>query len=147
MEALAATVISIVSPYLVKSAEEFVKSAGEAAFNGTKALVERLIRWWKRDPIANTAATSFKSDPERYGKLLGEQLQHDLAKNESFAEELRALVDTLGPSVEVIQRMEIARDVTGADIGTLVSGKIRVEQDIHEALNVTGFKADKVGGN
>jgi hypothetical protein len=147
MTALVATVISIVSPYLVKGAEEFVKSAGKAAFDGTKALAERLSRWWKNDPIANAAATSFKSDPEHYGKLLGAQLEHDLTKDEPFANELRALVDSLGTSVDVIQRMEVARGVTGADIGTLVSGQVRVQQDIRDAQNITGFKGGKVGGS
>lgn len=147
MDPLVATVISIVSPYLVKGAEEFAKSAGKAAFDGTKALVERLSRWWKNDPVANAAATSFKSEPEHYGKLLGAQLEHDLAKDQSFANELRALVDNLGPSVDVIQKMEVARGVTGADIGTLVSGQVRIQQDIRDAQNVTGFKAGKVGGS
>ena len=147
MSALVATIMSIVSPYLVKGAEEFAKSAGKAAFDGTKALVERLSRWWKDDPIANAAATSFKSDPEHYGKLLGVQLEHDLAKDESFADELRALVDSLGPAVDVVQRMEVARGVTGADIGTLVSGQVRVQQNIRDAQDVTGFKGGKVGGS
>lgn len=147
MEVLAATVISIVSPYLAKGAEEFAKSAGKAVFDGAKAVVDRLSRWWKNDPIANAAATSFKSDPEHYGKMLGAQLEHELKKDESFAKELRSLVDSMGPSVDVVQRMEVARGVTGADIATLVSGQVRVQQDIKDAQNVTGFKAGKVGGN
>ena len=146
MEVLAATVLSIVSPYLVKGAEEFAKTAGKAAFDGAKALVDRLGRWWKNDPIANAAATSFKSDPEHYGKMLGAQLEHELKNNEAFAQELRSLVDSMGPSVDVIQKMEVARGVTGADIGTLVSGQVKVHQEIKDAQNVTGFKADRVGG-
>lgn len=147
MDTLAATVISIVSPYLVKGAEEFAKSAGKAAFEGAKALLERLSQWWKDDPIANAAATSMESDPEHFGKMLGAQLEHQLAKDQSFVNELRALVDNLGPSVDVIQRMQVARDVTGADIGTLVRGHVRVEQDMGDAQRVTGFRSDKVGGN
>ena len=52
----------------------------------------------------------------------------------------------MGPSVEVVQKMEVARGVTGADIGTLVAGRVRVQQEIRDAQNVSGFKADKVGG-
>jgi hypothetical protein len=147
MDPLIATVISIVSPYLVKGAEEFAKSAGKAAFDGTKALVDRLSQWWNNDPIANAAATSIESDPEHYGKMLGAQLEHQLKKDASFANELRVLVDDLGPSVDVIQRMEVARGVTGADIGTLTTGRVRVEQTIGDAQDVTGFKANKVGGS
>jgi hypothetical protein len=70
-----------------------------------------------------------------------------LAKDESFANELHALVGSLGPSVGVIQRMEVAHGVTGADLGTLVSGQVRVQQDIRDAQNITGFKGGKVGGS
>jgi len=147
MEVLAATVIGIVSPYLAQGAEEFAKSAGKAVFDGAKAVVDRLSRWWKNDPIASAAATSIKADPEHYGKMLGAQLEHELKKDESFAKELRSLVDSMGPSVDVVQKMEVAHGVTGADIGTLVSGHVRIQQDMKDAQDVTGFKADKVGGN
>ncbi len=146
MEALVATVISIVGPYLAKGAEEFAKSAGTAALDGAKALIARLSRWWSQEPVAEAAAKSFKSDPEHYAKVLGEQLKHDLAKDEAFAGELRRLVEGLGPSVKVIQKIEVARGVTGADIGSLVGGHIHVEQEIRDAQNVTGFKANTVGG-
>jgi hypothetical protein len=147
MEVLAATVISIISPYLVKGAEGFATTAGKAAFEGAKALADRLARWWKDEPVANAAATSIKSDPEHYSKLLGTELQRALTKDQSLANDLRALVDQLGPLVDVIQKIEVARGVTGADIRNLVGGQVRVNQEIRDAQNVTGFKADKVGGN
>jgi hypothetical protein len=147
MDPLVGTVIGIVSPYLVKGAEEFAKSAGSAGFAGAKALVTRLSQWWSREPVADAAAKALPSNPERYGKVLGDQLAYELEKNPAFAAELRSLVDGMGPSVEVVQKMEVARGVTGADIGTLVSGQVRVQQEIKDAQNVTGFKADKVGGH
>jgi hypothetical protein len=147
MDPIVGTVISIVSPYLVKGAEEFAKSAGSAAFEGAKKLVNRLSQWWSGEPVADAAAKALPSDPERYGRVLGNELAYALEKNPAFAAELRGLVDQIGPSVEVAQKMEIARGVTGADIGTLLSGSVRVQQDICDAQNVTGFKADKVGGH
>jgi hypothetical protein len=42
MAPLVAAVLSVASPYLVKGAEEFAKSAGAAAFNAAKALMDRL---------------------------------------------------------------------------------------------------------
>ena len=146
MEVLVASVIGIVTPYLIKGAEEFAKSTGQAAFDGTKALVERLSRWWKNDPIASTAANSIKSDPEHYGKLLGVQLEHALKNDPSLANDLKALVDNLGPAINVIQKIDVGRGVTGADIGTLVSGQVNIDQDVRDGQNITGFKADRVGG-
>jgi len=145
MDPLVTTIIGVVSPYLAKGAEEFAKSAGTAAFNGAKALVARLSQWWSQEPVAAAAANSFKSDPQRYGKILGDQLEYDLAKDPSLADELRRLVNGMGPSVEVIQKIEVARGVTGADIGSLAAGQVRVQQEFQDAQNVVGFKATNVG--
>jgi hypothetical protein len=146
METLAASAIGLVAPYLAKGAEEFAKAAGQAGFDQCKALVGRLQRWWSGDPVAAAAADNLAKDPQKYGKLLGQLLSADLANDPTFAAELRKLVEGVGPSVEVIQKMEIANGVTGADIGELVTGRVRVEQTIADAANVTGFKANKVGG-
>jgi hypothetical protein len=146
METLAATVISIVAPYLAKGAEEFAKSAGKEAFERVKALTSRVQQWWKGDAVAAAAADNLVSNPERNGKLLSELLSSDLEKDQPFAAELRKLVDDLGPVIDVVQKMEIARGVTGADIGSLVRGTVRVQQEITNAENVTGFRANKVGG-
>jgi hypothetical protein len=39
-----------------------------------------------------------------------------------FATELRSLVDDMGPDVEVVQKIEVGRGVTGADIGSMLKG-------------------------
>jgi hypothetical protein len=145
MTALVATVISIVSPYMVKGAEEFAKSAGAAAFNAAKALVDRLRTWWNNEPVAEAAAKALPSDPERYAKVLAEALDHDLTKDPAFAAELKKLVDAAGPYAEVYQKMDVARGVTGAEIGSLLSGHLSVQQEVRDAQNVTGLKVDKIG--
>lgn len=61
MDPLVATVIAVVGPYLAKGAEEFSKSAGKAAFDGVKALVARLSKWWDAEPVAAAAAKSFSA--------------------------------------------------------------------------------------
>ena len=145
MTPLVATVISIAAPYLTKGAEEFAKSAGAAAFDAAKALMNRLQKWWSKAPVAEAAAKALPSDPERYAKLLGEELESDVAKDPSLAAELQQLVSAAGPYVDVIQKIDVANGVTGADIGSLVSGHVRVQQEIRDAQNVTAFKATKVG--
>jgi hypothetical protein len=146
LEALAATVVSLVAPYFVKGAEEFAKSAGKDAFEKVKSLVVRLQKWWDDDPVAAAAGNNLSKDPLRYGKILSEALTSSLSKDEALANDLRKLVEAAGPSIDVVQKMEIARNVTGADIHHLLQGTVRVEQEIKDAQNVTGFKADIVGG-
>jgi 3-methyladenine DNA glycosylase/8-oxoguanine DNA glycosylase len=147
MAPLVAAVMSIAAPYLAKGAEEFAKSVGSAGFDVAKALMERLQKWWSKEPVAEAAAKALPSDPERYAKILGEELEHGVSKDESLSADLQKLVDAAGPYVEVIQKMDVAVGLTGADIGSLVSGHVRVQQDVRNAQNVTGFKATKVGGN
>jgi len=147
METLAASAISIVAPYLAKGAEEFAKLAGKEALELVKKLAGRLERWWKGDPVAQAAAQNLSKDPERYSSMLSELLSTDLAKDNDFATELRGLIDGMGPTVEVVQKIEVGRGVTGADIGTMLRGRVRVTQDMREADNVTGFKAGRLGGS
>jgi hypothetical protein len=111
-----------------------------------EGLASLLQKWWRGDPVATAAVENFSKDPKRYGNSLSGLLASDLVHDKSLAAELRKLLDNLGPQVEVIQKMEIARGVTGADIRSLVRGTVRVEQDFKSAKDSTGVKIDKVGG-
>ena len=146
MDPLVATIIGIIGPYLAKGADEFAKSAGKAAFEGTKKLVDRLSRWWKGDPVADATVSNFAAEPELNAEMLATRLAHAIKKDPSFADELRVLVDELGPNVDVIQKMEIARGVTGGKIGELVSGRVRVQQEMKDAQNVVGVEINRMGG-
>ena len=83
---------------------------------------------------------------KKYSPIVAGLLAYELTENTSFADEVRSLIDEVGPHIDVVQRIEIAHGVTGAEIDELVRGTINVEQDVTEAHNLTGFKAKKVGG-
>ena len=146
MEALAGLAISIVAPYIAKGAEAFAQEVGTEAFGAVKAVADRLRSWWSAEPVAAAAAESLASEPEKYSTILTQLLSSDLAKDDAFAAELRALTERVGPNVQVVQRIEVAKGVTGADIEQLLTGNVRVEQEMKEAQDVTGFRANKVGG-
>jgi hypothetical protein len=145
MEALAAAAISIVGPYIAKGAETFAQEAGKQAVGAVKTLADRLQRWWSGEPVAAAAAEHLASDPKKYATILGDLLASELAKNEAFAAELRELVDGVGPHIKVVQRIEIAEGVRGADIDEVVRGSVHVEQQVEEAHDVVGFKAKRIG--
>jgi hypothetical protein len=145
MEALAASVIALVTPYLVKGGEAFAGEVGKATFKKVSDLVQRLETWWSRDPVAHAAATAIPTNPALNGKRLGGMLDDALEGDPAFASDLRRLVDGLGPEINVIQEMKVANGVTGADIGRLVIGRVSITQKVDEATSVTGFKADEVG--
>jgi len=146
LETLAGNAISLVAPYLVKGAEEFAKCVGKAAFDQCSALVERLRRWWSGNPVAAAAADNLAKDPANYSTILGQLLNADLQKDPALAAEIRECVENAGPSIYVIQKIEIANGVTGADIGEIVSGSIKVVHYMNKATNVTAVRASKVGG-
>jgi hypothetical protein len=146
VEALAGLAISVVGPYIAKGAEKFAQEVGSQAFDAVKLVADRLRTWWAGEPVAAAAANSLASDPQKYSTILTELLASDLAKDDAFAAELRTLMDRVGPHVEVIQRIEIAKGVTGADVDRLVAGSVHVEQDVKEGQDVTGFRAGTVGG-
>lgn len=145
MDALAATAISVVAPYITKGAEALATEVGKQVAGGVEALYTRLKTWWLGEPVAEVAVGQIAKDPVKYGKLLETMLAGDLAKDPAFAAEVQGLVDVIGPQIHVVQRIVIANGVTGAEIGTFSSGKVDVEQHISEATNVTGFKATQVG--
>lgn len=146
MEALAGLAISIVAPYIAKGAEAFAHEVGSEAFGAVKAVADRLRSWWSKEPVAAAAAEALPSEPEKYSAILAGLLSSDLANDEAFVAELTALTHHVGPHVQVVQRIEVAEGVTGADIEQLVTGDVRVEQEMKEAHDVTGFKAKRVGG-
>jgi len=51
--------------------------------------MNRWQKWWSKAPVAEAAAKAFPSDPERYAKLLEEELESPVAKDPSFAAELQ----------------------------------------------------------
>ena len=111
-----------------------------------KAVADRLHRWWSGEPVAADTADSLPLDPETYSPILTQLLASDLAKDDAFAAEVQALTDQIGPNVHVVQKIEVANGVTGADVERLVTGTVRVDQGITDAQDVTGFRAKEVGG-
>jgi hypothetical protein len=145
MGTLAASVISLVTPYLVKGAEEFAKETGVAAFETVKALAERLRKWWSGDPVAAAAGENLAKEPEEYASLLGQRLNVALAKDKDLAADLTKLMSSASPYAEIVQNIQIAHGVTGAKIKSLVAGHLRIVQTMGEAVNVTGLEVDTFG--
>src|SRR5881409_2802477 len=112
---LAATVIGILTPYVTKGAEEFVKAAGKDAYEKTKQLFATLQAKWSGNQEASEALDHFNDKPERYKTVLESILQEELEKDNTLAAEISQRLDGIGPQLHIIQRMREAKDVTGAE--------------------------------
>jgi hypothetical protein len=146
LEALAVAAISLVAPYLAKGAESFAEEAGSRAVGVVRALADRLQLWWSHEPVAAAAVEHLADDPKQYAIVLGNLLSARLAEDAAFASDLQRLVDDVAPQVTVVQRVEVAKGVTGVDIEEAVRGDFSVHQEVKHADEVVGLKAKRVGG-
>jgi hypothetical protein len=77
--------------------------------------------------------------------VLEDILQERLAEDEDLANELRRLLQDMGPELDIIQKIDVGENVIGLEADEMTGGKAKIEQDIKEAKNVTGAKIKRIG--
>jgi hypothetical protein len=100
---------------------------------------------WAGDEEATETLDRFEERPERYQPVLEDILREKLAQDEELAAELATLLDEMGPSLEVVQKMEEGRRVTGLEAEEMSEGRARVSQDIQSGEDVTGARIRRIG--
>src|SRR5260370_15840317 len=110
---LTGSVLSVITPYVVKGADEFAKLVGEAAFAKAKGLFAALKHKLSADPEAADTLAHFEEKPPRYQPALQDILSENLAKDPEFAAELEQHIKGMGPVLEVVQRMKEAEGEIG----------------------------------
>jgi len=138
-------VISLLMPFVTKSAQELVITIGEVGYEKMKGLLAGLKQRWIGDPVASDALERFEKKPEIYRPLLEEILQEKLSNDSVLAEELAELLQTMGPTLTVIQKGNLAQNITGVDVGEVNSGTIHVTQEFGTAQGMTGAKINRIG--
>src|SRR5215212_8914320 len=142
---LAAHVITVLMPYAAMGAQEFAKSAGKEAYEKAKSLLRTLKARWAGDEEATDAVARFEEKPERYRPVLEGILEEKITQDRELAAELATLLEEMGPSLEVVQRMEEGRRVTGLEAQQMSGGRARVRQDIGRGEDVTGARIGRIG--
>jgi hypothetical protein len=142
---LAANVMMVLMPYAAMGAQEFAKSAGKEAYEKAKSLLGTLKTRWAGDEEATDAVARFEEKPERYQPILEGILEEKITQDEQLAAELATLLEEMGPSLEVVQRMEEGRRVTGLEAEQMSGGRARVRQDIGRGEDVTGARIGHIG--
>ena len=142
---LAATIVSVLTPYVAVGAQEFAKSAGKSAYEHAKNLLATLKARWAGDQEATDTLARFEEKPERYRPVLEDILQEKLSQDEELAAELATLLNQMGPTLEVVQQMEEGRRVTGLETEQMSGGRARVRQDIKKGEDVTGARISRIG--
>jgi hypothetical protein len=142
---LAANVMTVLMPYVAMGAQEFAKSAGKEAYEKAKSLLGTLKARWAGDEEATDAVARFEEKPERYRPVLEGILEEKITQDRELAAELATLLEEMGPSLEVVQRMEEGRRITGLEAEQMSGGKARVRQDIGKGEDVTGARIGHIG--
>jgi hypothetical protein len=142
---LAANVMSVLMPYAAMGAQEFAKSAGKEAYEKAKSLLGTLKARWAGDEEATDAVARFEEKPERYRPVLEGILEEKITQDKELAAELATLLEEMGPSLEVVQRMEEGRRVTGVEAEQMSGGRARVRQQIGRGEDVTGARIGRIG--
>jgi hypothetical protein len=142
---LATKVMGILMPYATKSAEEFVKMAGQAAYEKSKNLAETLRKRLLGDEEATDALNRFEEKPQRYESILEDILKEKLSQDEALATEMRKLLAEMGPAIDVIQKIKIGESVVGLEADEMTRGRAKVTQEIDHAKEVIGARIKRIG--
>jgi hypothetical protein len=142
---LAANVVAVLAPYITMGAQEFVKSAGREAYEKAKGMLDALKARWSEDEEATDALTRFEDKPQRYAPVLEDILKEKLIADKELAAVLFTLLEEMGPRLEVVQKMDEARRVTGLEAEQMSAGRASVRQDIGRGEDVTGARIRRIG--
>ena len=142
---LAATVVSLLLPWAVKSGKEIIDAAGEVAYTKTKALVDKLKARWSGNEKATTTLEYFEEDPETFEGALTKTIERELEQDEAFAHEVKGMVDDLGPRLKILQEMDEGNDVTGLRADAFNKGEAEITQKIKKGTKITGADLGSIG--
>lgn len=142
---LAASVISILTPFVTKTAKELVESVGQVAYDHAKSLLNKLKTRWSSDPVASDSLARFEKKPEVHAPALQEIVQERLELDQQLQQEVAQTVKDIGPKLDILVKMTKGEDVTGLDAENVSRGDVRVTMDIGEGTNVVGAKIKNIG--
>lgn len=143
--ALAGKTIAILTPYVARTAADFVNTVGEAGQTRARALLERLRTRWQGEPVSAGLLERFEEDPAGYGKAVELALEKTMEEDPELLEEVSSAVSELGPTLEILQRLDRGEGVTGLESKELAGGRVTVTQEVKEGKDITGARIDRIG--
>jgi hypothetical protein len=138
-------VVSLLMPYAAKGAEKFAEEVGQAAFEKVKGLLATLRTRWRGDQEAIDTLVRFEEKPDRYHPILEDVLKEKLGQDQELAKVLTEFLEGMGPTLQIIQKMKDAEQITGLEAKEMTRGEAAIIQEIDKAKNVTGAKIDRIG--
>jgi hypothetical protein len=144
---VATGITTLLVPVVKKMTETFAGEAGKAVFTKASELLERLKTRFMNEPVASDVVRRFEKEPDRYQPMLRDVLSERLQSEPALAAELSSYLTEIkkaGPNLHIVQEVEKAEELIGAEIGRASAGNIRVEQKVADAKKVIGVKIDEI---
>jgi hypothetical protein len=145
LASVAASALTVLTPYLVKGADEFARAAGDVALEKAKGLLGVLKARWAGNESAASTLARYEAQPERYRPFVEDVLTEQLAQDKDLAAAIRKQLAEIGPSLQIIQKMDRGENVTGLEADELASGRVTITQEIKEAKDVRGATIKRIG--
>jgi hypothetical protein len=136
---IAASVLTVLTPYLRDAGKEVLKTAGEVALGKAKDLLKYVRERLSGDPVAAKDLSRYESNPETFEPVLKSALEEKMQADPAFALDLRARVDDLRSDLQVFQQIKEGRDIVGID-ADLMPGTANVRQEADKVQGMTGIR-------
>jgi hypothetical protein len=142
---LSKQVVAVLVSYLSIGAVEFAKTAGDIALAQGRKLLGVLKDRWTKDTEVSGELQHFEEKPQRYQGVIEDILNEKLTADPELAKMLSDILESMGPSLKIVQNIKEAKLVLGVETETFESGDVDVEQTVDKADEVTGGKFKKIG--
>lgn len=141
------SVMAVLLPFVKKGVAEFGRAAGQGACDKAQHLLDYVKSKLSNDPTASENLATFERKPEIYRPVIEDTLKERLATDTAFVAGLEKHLAQMGPELEVIQKIQFGKDVTGLQADAMTGGRARVTQEMDKGENVTGVKIGRIGGS
>ena len=138
---VATTAVSLLSPYLLKGAEEFAKELGKEVAQKVGDVYKYLKNTFTGDSEESQVLSLFEKKPEKYGTNLADVLEERAKSDKDFAAGLEKHLSSVGPVIKVVQSLKDVEKVAGADVKN-ARGTYDIQQQVEKGKDITGFKAE-----
>lgn len=145
LEVLVPVLVGALLRVVGKVGDGVLSAVEEQSKQAANKVVAKLRAWWSSDKVASDELTRFQDEPDVYRPVIEARLVKKLTAEPDMQREFEALVNGIGPQVEVFQEIAQAKGVTGARIEELVRGHVHVGQKMDQAENVTGAEIKRLG--
>jgi len=137
---LATGVLTFLSPYTVKGAEETTKLVAKDVYEKAKELYSTLKQRWKGDTGAESALVGYKEDPDSFKPALENILIKRLTEDKNLYAELSKYMNENRPIWTVIQETKNAENVVGVDAEKMGGEDVHVRQKAETAKDMIGIR-------